>query len=169
MYLTKLTLLGILAVVALSVTGDASIVSVGTADRVVVYKADRRLQLFRGDELLKEYPVSLGGNPAGPKMQRGNHRTPEGKYRIDWRNSNSRYYQSLHISYPNARDRAQAAARGVSPGGDIMIHGQRNGRGWPYIVMRFFDWTDGCIAVSDLKMQEIWNAVPDRTPIEIKP
>ena len=169
MRLAKLILLGFLAAVALSVTGDASIVSIGTADRVVVFKADRRLQLFRGEELLKDYSISLGGNPVGPKMQRGDHRTPEGNYRIDWRNPGSEYHLSLHISYPNARDRAQAAARGVSPGGDIMIHGQRNGRGWPYIVTRFFDWTDGCIAVSDLKIREIWNAVPDGTPIEINP
>ena len=170
MFWTRFGALGILAIAALALLiSDGRVRSVGVADRVVVYKADRLLQLFDGDEVLMEYPISLGDNPIGHKTQRGDEKTPEGRYRIDWRNPNSVFHLSLHISYPNKHDREQAALRGVSPGGAIMIHGQPNGRAGLYLINRFRDWTDGCISVSSSNMREIWDAVPDGMPIEIYP
>jgi murein L,D-transpeptidase YafK len=151
------------------VPGDAKVAGIGMADRVVVHKSDRLMRLYRGDDLLSQYPVRLGDNPVGHKTRRGDERTPEGIYSIDWRNPDSDFQLSLHISYPNANDRAQAAAQGVFPGGNIMIHGQPRDRGWPFFFRRFLDWTDGCIAIADTDMREIWDAVPDGTPIEIYP
>lgn len=139
------------------------------ADKIVVYKSIRRMELWRGEGLLRQYRIALGANPVGHKQQQGDERTPEGDYVIDWRNPNSIAHLSLHISYPNAQDRARAAAAGVSPGGDIMIHGVANGwerYGW---ILRFFDWTDGCIAVTNSQMREIWTLVPNGTPITILP
>ena len=142
---------------------------VGTADRVVVVKSDRTLTLYSGDTALAEYSISLGANPEGPKIQEGDSRTPEGHYVLDWKNRESRYYRSIHISYPNDADRLRAQKMGVSPGGNIMIHGQRDGLGPLAPLTQLWDWTDGCIAVSDREMEEIWRAVPAGTPIEIKP
>ncbi len=126
-----------------------------------VYKAERRMELWHHDRMLRAFRVDLG-YPNGHKQQEGDRRTPEGRYYIDRRNPNSRFHLSIGISYPNAEDRARAAARGVSPGGDIFIHGRgprfRNVRG---------DWTDGCIAVTDRQMEDIYAMVRDRTPIEI--
>lgn len=139
------------------------------ADRVLVLKSQRRLQLYRGDDLLREYPIALGFAPIGAKEREGDGRTPEGRYVIDYRNPNSRFYRSLHISYPTATETAQAKARGVSPGGAIMIHGLRNDAGFWGRLHRWRDWTAGCIAVTDAEMAEIWRAVPDGTPIEIRP
>ncbi|MGH8528813.1 MAG: L,D-transpeptidase family protein [Nevskiales bacterium] len=139
------------------------------ADRVLVDKSDRRLSLMRSGEVIKTYRISLGGNPSGHKQREGDERTPEGLYKLNSRNSRSRFFRSLHISYPNAEDRAQARAQGVSPGGDIMLHGSPNGWGWLAGFLALWDWTDGCIAVHDGAIQEIWQAVPDGTPIEIRP
>lgn len=139
------------------------------ADKVVVLKKDHVLLLLHGDQLLKTYKVALGGEPVGPKQEEGDHKTPEGSYILDRRNERSRFYRSIHISYPDADDQRRAAAKGVSPGGDIMIHGLPNGFGWLGEVHRVRDWTDGCIAVTDAEIDEIWRAVPDGTPIEIKP
>ncbi len=139
------------------------------ADRIVVSKSERVLSLMRDGAVLKSYAISLGGNPIGHKVQEGDNRTPEGVYRIDGRNAGSSFYRSLHISYPNEQDRARAAALGVSPGGDIVIHGIRNGLGFVGRLHRLSDWTEGCIAVTDQEMAEIWNAVPDYTSIEIRP
>jgi len=122
-----------------------------------------------GPTVLKTYKISLGTTPVGPKQRQGDHKTPEGHYVIDRRNPKSRFYRSLHISYPNADDRARAAQSEIDPGGDIMIHGLPNGFGWFGDLHLLHDWTDGCIAVSDEEMDEIWRAVPDGTPIEIKP
>lgn len=140
-----------------------------SADRVVVMKKERTLTLTRGDKVLKTYNIALGGNPAGPKQQEGDHKTPEGAYVLDRRNPKSKFYRSMHISYPNEEDRDRARRLGVSPGGDVMVHGLPNGFGWLRAVHCVRDWTDGCIAVTDEEMDEIWNAVPDGTPIEIKP
>ena len=118
--------------------------------------------------MIKSYRVSLGRNPLGPKQQEGDKRTPEGLYRIDKRNEKSGFHRALHVSYPESRDFAAAAARGVSPGGDIMIHGLHNGLGWMGKLHRLVDWTAGCIAVTDPEIEEIWAAVPDGTPVEIK-
>jgi len=122
-----------------------------------------------GTTALKTYKISLGTSPVGPKQQQGDHKTPEGHYVIDRRNPKSRFYRSLHIAYPDANDRERAAQSGVDPGGDIMIHGLPNGFGWLGDIHLVLDWTDGCIAVTDEQMDEIWRAVPDGTPIEIKP
>jgi len=139
------------------------------ADKVIVLKQQRVLMLLEQDRVLKTYRIALGGNPKGPKQQQGDHRTPEGLYVLDRRNERSSYYRSIHISYPNTQDRRNAASRGVSPGGDVMVHGLPNGMGWIGNAHRARDWTDGCIAVTNEEMDEIWRAVPDGTPIEIKP
>ncbi len=139
------------------------------ADRIVVHKGERVLVLMAGDVTLKWYRISLGREPVGAKQREGDGRTPEGRYRIDYRNPASGYHLALHISYPDAKDRARARKAGVSPGGDIMIHGMRNGYGWIGQLHRLVDWTNGCIAVTDTEMDEIWRAVANGTEIEIRP
>lgn len=138
------------------------------ADRVVVLKQERRLELLSHGKVIKTYKVALGGDPVGPKTQQGDHKTPEGIYVLDSRNAHSQFYKSIHISYPSPRDRAAARQRGVSPGGDVYVHGLPNGYKWVGAGHRAKDWTDGCIAVTDEEIDEIWNAVPDGTPIEIR-
>lgn len=140
---------------------------IGTADFVLVDKSDRTLTLYRGEEVLKTYRgIAFGDAPQGHKQFEGDERTPEGRYTIDTRNPDSAYHLSLRISYPNAADRAIAEAQGRDPGGDIFIHGQPNNSPLPRLPG---DWTDGCIAVSDAEMDELWGAVADGTPIEIRP
>lgn len=139
------------------------------ADQVVVIKHDRTLALLSHGQVLKTYKVSLGRSPTGQKSRQGDHKTPEGLYILDRRNAGSHFYLSVHISYPNSEDRARAAKAGVDPGGDVMIHGLQNGLGWLGKLHRSIDWTDGCIAVTDTEMHEIWRAVADGTPIEIRP
>lgn len=138
------------------------------ADRIVVHKHERVLNLMAGGVTLKRYTIALGREPVGAKEQEGDGRTPEGRYRIDYRNPASGYHLALHISYPDAKDRARARKAGVSPGGDIMIHGMRNGFGWIGPLHRLVDWTNGCIAVTDTEMDEIWRAVANGTEIEIR-
>ncbi len=133
------------------------------ADRVIINKARREMLLLRGQSVLRSYRIALGPNPVGHKQQEGDGRTPEGQYVIDRRNLKSRYHLSLHISYPNPRDIECARLLGVAPGGDIMIHGWKDGQA------RDTDWTQGCIAVTDGEMDEIWSLVPDGTAIEILP
>ena len=125
--------------------------------------------LYADGRLLKSYRVSLGREPVGAKRQDGDHRTPEGRYSVDFRKADSRYYRALHISYPSKSDMAAAQARRAAPGGAVMIHGMRNGLGWLGKLHRFVDWTDGCVAVTDREMDEVWRAVPDGTPVELKP
>lgn len=139
------------------------------ADRVVVLKRERTLQLWNHGKIIKTYKVALGGNPVGAKTQQGDHKTPEGVYVLDSRNAHSQYYKSLHISYPNARDRAAARAKAVPPGGDVFVHGLPNGYRAVGAAHRLRDWTDGCIAVTDEEIDEIWATVQDGTPIEIRP
>ncbi len=138
------------------------------ADLVVVDKPARLMRLMRGDQVIGSYAISLGAAPDGHKTREGDEKTPEGRYRIDWRNAKSIAHLSLHISYPDADDSAAAAARGESPGGAVMIHGMLNGWGWLGGLHRRWDWTNGCIAVTNAEMREIWSLVPDGTPIEIK-
>lgn len=154
---------------AVSVAADDKLPADARADRVIVMKKDRTLTLMNRDKVLKVYKVALGGDPVGPKRMEGDHRTPEGTYILDRRNSKSKYYRSIHISYPSVEDRERAHNLGVSPGGDVMVNGLPSGFGWLGASHRAQDWTDGCIAVTDQEMDEIWNAVPDGTPIEIKP
>lgn len=139
------------------------------ADHVVVVKKERTLELLGQGKVIKSYKVALGGDPVGPKTKQGDHKTPEGMYVLDFRNAHSQFYKSIHISYPNEHDRAFAQQKGVSPGGDVFLHGLPNGYGAIGAAHRLKDWTDGCIAVTDEEMDEIWKAVPDGTPIEIKP
>jgi murein L,D-transpeptidase YafK len=139
------------------------------ADRVLVLKKERTLQLLNHGQVIKTYKVALGGDPVGPKTRRGDHKTPEGIYTLDSRNAHSRFYKSIHISYPNATDRAAANRNGVSPGGDVFIHGLPNGYEAIGAAHRLHDWTDGCIAVTDAEMDEIWRLVADGTLIEIRP
>lgn len=142
---------------------------IGTATLVIVEKTVRRLTLFDGDVILATYNIALGDQPDGPKRERGDGRTPEGEYVIDFRNPQSRFHRSLHISYPSPADRERAKAAGVDPGSAIFIHGLRNGWGWVGRTHTVTDWTDGCIAVTDEEIEEIWGAVPDGTPIRIHP
>ena len=139
------------------------------ADLVVVVKSARTLTIMSHGKALRTFKVALGGEPVGAKQRQGDHKTPEGRYILDRRNPKSRFYKSIHVSYPNANERQQAAKRGVSPGGDIMVHGLPNGFGWLGESHRAQDWTDGCIAVTNSEMDEIWDLVADGTPIEIRP
>ena len=140
-----------------------------TADRIVVEKSKRTLSLYRAGKLLKSYKIALGKNPVGPKQREGDSRTPEGSYVIDFRKADSKFHRALHISYPNAEDRRRARERGVQPGGAIMIHGLPNGTGAIGAAHRLRDWTDGCIAVTNEEIEEIWKVVPNGTAIVIRP
>lgn len=140
-----------------------------TADLVVVSKSESQLHLERAGKRFASFKVAFGGQPKGHKREEGDQRTPEGKYVLDSRNERSAFYKSIHISYPNGADQTAAKARGVSPGGDIMIHGQRNGWGWLAPVAQLFDWTDGCVALKNSDMDKVWDAVEAGTPIEIRP
>jgi murein L,D-transpeptidase YafK len=139
------------------------------ADRVVILKKEHTLQLLSRGRVIKTYKIALGGDPVGPKTQQGDHKTPEGIYVLDSRNAHSHFYKSIHISYPNARDRAAANQKGVSPGGEVFVHGLPNGYGFVGASHRLKDWTDGCVAVTNQEIDEIWIAVGDGTPIEIRP
>jgi lipoprotein-anchoring transpeptidase ErfK/SrfK len=137
------------------------------ADKVIVLKRARKLLLMKDGEVLKAYRVSLGGHPVGPKVRQGDSRTPEGNYVLDSHNAQSQFYRSIHISYPSARDLSRARRLGVRPGGNLFIHGEPNDYHGP--DEHLGDWTEGCIAVTNAEMDEIWRAVMNGTPIEIKP
>jgi murein L,D-transpeptidase YafK len=139
------------------------------AAAILVEKAARRLTLLRDGSTLKAYDVSLDSAPIGHKRQEGDGRTPEGHYQIDFKNARSRFHLALRISYPDAQDRDGARRRGLPPGGDIMIHGLPRGLGWlgKFHLMR--DWTDGCIAVTNGQIEEIWAMVDVGTAVEIRP
>jgi murein L,D-transpeptidase YafK len=136
------------------------------ADLIEVFKADRRMDLKRAGQLLKSYTVALGSRPIGHKEVEGDGRTPEGNYVIDARNPKSAFHLSLRVSYPDACDQARAATEGVSPGGDIFIHGQPNSGASTGMQA---DWTQGCIAVSNAEIREIWSLVPTGARIVIHP
>lgn len=138
-------------------------------NQVLVRKQERRLYLMADDIVVRSYRVSLGDNPVGHKLYEGDQRTPEGSYTLDWRNSESDFYKSIHISYPNETDRSQAEAWGLDPGGSIMIHGLPNEAGDLAFAYIGLDWTNGCIAVDNAEMDEIWQLVSDGTPIKILP
>ena len=140
----------------------------GPADKILIEKKERRLTLISKGKVLKTYKIALGGNPIGSKERQGDNKTPEGSYVIDSRNRDSRYHLSLHISYPNERDRKRAKQLGVSPGGDIMIHGIKNGLSWVGDRHTEIDWTKGCIAVTDEEIEEIDKLVPNGTIVEIR-
>ena len=139
------------------------------ADFVLVDKSEKRLYLMWQGHQYAYFPVTFGKNPKGHKQKQGDERTPEGRYILDYKNFNSAYYKSIHISYPNAQDRKNARRMGIDPGGDIMIHGQVNGWGCASSLMQTFNWTNGCIALKDHHMDKVWEAVVPGTPIEIRP
>ena len=139
------------------------------ADFVLVDKSDRKLHLFQDGEPFRTFDIALGIVPTGDKEQEGDFRTPEGRYLLDARNPNSEFFLSIHISYPDRDDRARARAQGVDPGGAIMIHGQPNEPTRSETYYRTQDWTNGCIAVSNSDMIDIWLMTGDNTPIEIRP
>ena len=154
--------LGFCLLLLIAVPGEAK----QKAEFLLVEKKERRLTLFNEGTPVKSYRVALGQNPTGHKMEEGDERTPEGTYFIDFKNSNSDFHRSLKISYPNRRDRARAQRDGVDPGGLIMIHGLGDRpRSWH----RLIDWTDGCIAVTNEEIEEIWDLVELDTPIMILP
>lgn len=138
-------------------------------DRIVVVKSQRQMALMRGDTVIRTYRVALGRYPQGHKTEQGDSRTPEGSYVIDGRIVDSSFYRAIHISYPNDRDRTLAAARGVDPGGQIMIHGLPNRWSAGQVGHPTLDWTQGCIAVTNREMDEIWRLVQIGTQIEIYP
>lgn len=139
------------------------------ADLVVVKKSERRLYLYSNGEVLRTFNISLGLSPVGPKEREGDFRTPEGRYRLEAKNPNSDFFLSMKVSYPNDNDRRRARAKGLNPGGQIMIHGLPNDPKHPASRYRGRDWTDGCIAVSNSDMVDIWLLTPTDTPIEILP
>ncbi len=139
----------------------------GQIDRIVIEKSARLMTVFRKGQPLRSYAIALGFAPSGDKTAQGDGKTPEGVFRIDRRNPNSRYHLSLGLDYPRAADRARAAAAGVSPGGDIFIHGQPNGLGQRVTLTH--DWTAGCIAVSNSQIAELWAVTPIGTEVEIRP
>ena len=139
------------------------------ADAVLILKKDHVMELLSGGNVIRTYQIALGRGGLAPKQRAGDARTPEGNYLIDSRNATSAYHKALHISYPNAEDRKRAAKLGVAPGGAVMIHGLPKGKGWLGSTHRLYDWTLGCIAVTDPEIDEIWNLVPVGTPVEIRP
>ena len=141
----------------------------GVIDHVVVYKHQRKLVLLSQGKEVKSFRVALGSDPVGPKTQQGDHRTPEGGYILDSKNPNSHFYKAFHVSYPSSKDIAFARKLGVSPGGDIMLHGLPKEYGWVGKSHTLHDWTDGCIAATNEEMDELWNLVRVGTPIDIKP
>jgi murein L,D-transpeptidase YafK len=137
-------------------------------DLVKVDKSDRIMFLMDGEMVVKQFQISLGASPKGHKQQEGDERTPEGVYTLDYVNENSSYHRSMHISYPNTLDKAIAEKNGVSPGGFIMIHGQRNGFGWLARWTQKRDWTDGCIAITNSEMDDFLELVQVGTKISIQ-
>jgi murein L,D-transpeptidase YafK len=139
------------------------------ADKIVIVKSTRTMTLLSGGKVLKTYRVALGTVPAGPKRVEGDHKTPEGLYTIDSKNPRSQFHLALHISYPDAADRERARRQGARPGGTIMIHGLAKPFAYLGSLHRQTDWTDGCIAVTNPEIEEIWSLVPVGTRVEIRP
>lgn len=138
-------------------------------EKVLVLKSAHQLQLINDGKTLKTYRISLGKKPKGPKLMEGDKRTPEGLYWLDWRKTSDRYYLAMHISYPNITDSARSRREGVNPGGMIMIHGTPDTEEFPEQYFHTLDWTDGCIAMRNIDMREVWGLVKDGTMIEIRP
>ncbi len=158
-----------MAVPVCGMRAGVGVASTGGVDKVLVVKSQHRLVLFKDGEVLRSYEVALGKEPLGAKMCRGDKKTPEGSYVLDRRNPFSRFHRAIHISYPSRADRERAQEQGVSPGGDVMIHGLPRGKERMGELHTMIDWTDGCIAVTNDQMDEIWHLVADGTPIEIRP
>ncbi len=138
-------------------------------DYVIVNKKEKKMYLLSEGLKIREYNVVFGANPEGHKQQEGDERTPEGRYTLDYKKKESAFHKAIHISYPNKDDVTSAKARGVNAGGSIMIHGQKNGFSSMSWVSQRFNWTKGCIAVTNFEMDEIWYLIKEGTPIEIVP
>jgi murein L,D-transpeptidase YafK len=163
-----------LLMLARLLSADPALANLGSddqskADLVVVYKAERILQLKRAGRVLRTFPIALGREPTGPKLQEGDGRTPEGVYTLDWRNPDSQFYRAIHISYPRQGRSHHATRWGVSPGGHIMLHGLPNGVSAERVGHPRRDWTEGCIALTNEEIDEIWARVEDGTTIIIYP
>nr|WP_049763917.1 L,D-transpeptidase family protein [Shewanella halifaxensis] len=147
----------------------ASTMANGKADLVIVTKSEASMTLLRQGKVFKKYRIAMGDNPVGHKLTEGDQRTPEGRYLLDYKKSDSAYYRAIHISYPNDEDRLRADALGISPGGQIMIHGENPNSSLSPEEAQMYNWTDGCIAVTNAEMDELWRAIDEGTPIEIWP
>ncbi len=152
-----------------AVTGEISPSTDRPVDRVIVEKAKRTLTLMKQDQEVKTYRVALGRDPVGPKTRKGDQKTPEGLYYVDYKVRNSIYYRALHLSYPNQDDLERARDLQVPPGGSIMIHGMKEDKLWMGDVQYLFNWTNGCIALTNPEMEEVWDLVSPWTPVEIRP
>ncbi|MCE1118484.1 MULTISPECIES: L,D-transpeptidase family protein [Pseudomonas] len=155
--------------VAQTVSPASAVVQGPLIDKVLVLKSERRLQLISRGEPLKTYRISLGKQPKGAKGREGDKKTPEGLYWLDWRKVSDRYNLAMHISYPNITDAAKARREGVEAGGMIMIHGTPINEEYPEWYFHTLDWTEGCIAMRNDDMREVWSMVKDGTLIEIRP
>jgi murein L,D-transpeptidase YafK len=165
-----MSLLAIILSLVFSVTSFAAAQDLpGHVDQIIVYKQQREMILLAQGHEIKRYRIALGEQPVGPKQKQGDHRTPEGSYVLDSRNPHSQYYKAFHISYPNESDRERARKLGVSPGGLIMLHGTPKEFAPPNEGDPPSDWTDGCIAVTNTEMDELWTTLRVGTPIEIRP
>lgn len=140
-----------------------------TVDKILVIKSARRLELISDGKVIRSYRISLGKQPKGPKLQEGDKRTPEGLYWVDWRKRSDKFNLAMHINYPNISDAAKARREGVNPGSMIMIHGTPDSEDNPEELFHTLDWTDGCIAMKNYEMREVWNMVKDGTMVEIRP
>lgn len=143
--------------------------TIGKVDLVVVNKSARKMRLLKNGQVVREYRIAMGDRPKGHKLTEGDQRTPQGRYLLDYKKSDSAYYRAIHISYPNAEDRLRAAALGLEPGGQIMIHGQNPNSSLSPSEAQKLNWTDGCIAIKNHEMDELWQAIEINTPIEIWP
>jgi len=140
-----------------------------TVDKILVIKSARRLELISDGKVIRSYRISLGKQPKGPKLQEGDKRTPEGLYWVDWRKRSDKFNLAMHINYPNISDAAKARREGVNPGSMIMIHGTPDSEENPEELFHTLDWTDGCIAMKNYEMREVWSMVKDGTMVEIRP
>ncbi len=168
MYITVIKYL-LLVLLVSSISTISTIASDHVAiDSVLVKKSQRKMFLIQDNQIVKQYRISIGSNPKGPKEREGDGRTPEGRYILDFKKEDSSFYKAIHISYPNETDIEKAKKNNVDPGGQIMIHGQQNGYGSLAWFTQRSNWTAGCIAVTDEEMDEIWSLVKVNTPIIIK-
>ena len=140
-----------------------------SVDKILVIKSARRLELISDGKVIRSYRISLGKQPKGPKLQEGDKRTPEGLYWVDWRKRSDKFNLAMHINYPNVSDAAKARREGVNPGSMIMIHGTPDSEENPEELFHTLDWTDGCIAMKNYEMREVWSMVKDGTMVEIRP
>lgn len=156
-------------ILLLAALGMSATAATPAVDHLLVHKQERRLEVISNGEAIRHYRIALGRQPVGHKQHQGDNRTPEGIYHIDWRHRSPNFNLSLHLDYPNLKDRAEAWKRGVDPGGMIMIHGTPVDEEIPEWFFQGLDWTNGCIALDNASMQELWDLVPDGTRVEIRP